>query len=147
MARLTKNIDTRQYGSLKAGRLLNGVLPPEKIVELIASGHAEPTEDDESYVNVVKSAENASGEGISLYDDAFSAGYAHAINDAVDSGLISIEEAATCGLIVPFEDGEVVSNGSAAGEAGGHSSEPVAAVAEKPEVKSTDKPKKGSTKK
>ncbi|EJC0002681.1 hypothetical protein P4P50_004656 [Salmonella enterica] len=147
MARLVKNIDTRQYGPLKAGRLLDGVLPPEKIAELIASGHAVPTEDDESCVSVVKNAENASGEGISLFDAVFSTGYAYAINDAVDSGLISTEEAATCGLMVPFEDNEVISNCSPVGEAGGDTSGETAAVAEKPDVKSTDKSTKGSTKK
>lgn len=47
MARLVKNIDTRQYGSLKAGRLLDGVLPESKIAELIASGHAKATDGDE----------------------------------------------------------------------------------------------------
>ncbi|EEE4226813.1 hypothetical protein ATS59_03630 [Salmonella enterica subsp. enterica serovar Litchfield] len=46
MARLVKNIDTRQYGSLKAGRLLDGVLPESKIAELIASGHAKATDGD-----------------------------------------------------------------------------------------------------
>ncbi|ATI84650.1 hypothetical protein CGA24_06400 [Salmonella enterica subsp. enterica] len=44
MARLVKNIDTRQYGSFKAGRLLDGVLPESKIAELIASGHAKETD-------------------------------------------------------------------------------------------------------
>ncbi|KAF1366791.1 hypothetical protein FHR25_004756 [Yokenella regensburgei] len=57
------------------------------------------------------------------------------------------EEAATCGLMVPFEDNEVISNGSPVGEAGGDTSGETAAVAEKPDVKSTDKSKKGSTKK
>ncbi|EJD6659762.1 hypothetical protein M0K31_RS21685 [Enterobacter cloacae] len=146
MARLKKNIDSRQYGSLKAGRLLNGVLPPEKIAELIASGHAEPTEHDDLSVKVVKNAENASGEGISLYEAAFSAGYAHAINDAVDSGLISTEEAATCGLIVSFEDDEAVTDDSTSDEAGGDS-ESAAAVAQESEAPSPAKQKKGSTKK
>ncbi|EED9388546.1 hypothetical protein AAA63_004312 [Salmonella enterica subsp. enterica] len=145
MARLTKNIDTRHHGSLKAGRLLNGVLPPEKIAELIASGHAEATEHDDVSVTVVKSAENASGEGISLYDAAFSAGYAYAINDAVDSGLISKEEAATCGLMVSFEDDEAVTDDSTADDAGGDS-EPSAVVQES-EAPSPAKQKKGSSKK
>lgn len=104
MAILTKNIDTRQHGSLKAGRLLNGVLPAEKIAELIASGHAEPTEHDDLSVTVGKSAENASGERESLFEDGFSVGYATAINDAIDSEIISVAEAEAHGLHIPFDD-------------------------------------------
>ncbi len=32
MARLVKNIDTRQYGSLKAGRLLDGFCQNQKLL-------------------------------------------------------------------------------------------------------------------
>lgn len=46
MARLIKNIDTISHGSLKAGRLLNGLMDNSRIAELIASGHAIATEED-----------------------------------------------------------------------------------------------------
>ena len=111
MAILTKNIDTRQYGSLKAGRLLNGILPASKIAELIVSGHAELTEDDESLGKVSKTSENATGERESLFERAFSMGYAYAMNDAVDSEIISKAEAETCGLVLPFDDDETGAEG------------------------------------
>lgn len=111
MARLVKNIDTRTHGPLKAGHVLNGIMDETKIAELIASGHAEPTEDDGYIVLSEKVAENASGESESLFERAFQMGYAFAVNDAVDSGLISASEAGTVIFQVDFDDDELAADG------------------------------------
>lgn len=96
MARLVKNIDTRQYGSLKAGRLLDGVLPESKIAELIASGHAKETDGDEPLIDTGKNAENDAEALDMAFKRGYRHGYAAAVNDAVDEELISAEEAGTC---------------------------------------------------
>ena len=80
MARLIKNIDTISHGSLKAGRLLNGLMDNSRIAELIASGHAIATEED---------GDLASAGGYDAAKLAFEHGYASAVNDAVDAGLIT----------------------------------------------------------
>ncbi|EBK6653426.1 hypothetical protein QLX78_004533 [Salmonella enterica] len=148
MARLVKNIDTLSHGPLRAGRLLNGLMDEEKISELIASGHAEPTEDDGSIVLSEKVAENASGESESLFERAFLMGYAFAVNDAVDEGLISAEEAGTCIFDVSEIDTDIANTDINAGVSGGENtnlSDDVAEEGIKPEkalAKVTEKGKK-----
>ena len=95
MARLIKNIDTISHGSLKAGRLLNGLMDNSRIAELIASGHAIATEED---------GDLASAGGYDAAKLAFEHGYASAVNDAVDAGLITRTEAGSCVFEVEFED-------------------------------------------
>lgn len=96
MAILVKNIDTLSHGSLKAGRLLNGLMDNARIVELISSGHAIATEEDGDLASA------------GVNDDAaklaFDHGYASAVNDAVDAGLITRTEAGSCVFEVEFED-------------------------------------------
>ncbi|MBG6243286.1 MAG: hypothetical protein EKE20_16420 [Candidatus Symbiopectobacterium sp. Dall1.0] len=81
MARLVKNIDTLRYGSLQAGRLLNGLMDESKIAELIASGHAIVTEGDRSIAFNEKEAESGSG----APDFAFEHGYAAAFDDETEA--------------------------------------------------------------
>lgn len=132
MARLVKNIYTRQNGSLKAGRLLDGVLPPEKIAELIASGHAKQGDDDESLSDAGKNAENAT-EALELaFKRGYRHGYAAAVNDAVDTGIINAQEAGTVIFHVDFED-EVIGDGGVASDT---------AAGEAPENKAPEKPAK-----
>ncbi|HAO0095043.1 hypothetical protein GNY96_22080 [Escherichia coli] len=66
-----------------------------RIVELIASGHAIATEED---------GDLASAGGYDAAKLAFDHGYASAVNDAVDAGLITRTEAGSCVFEVEFED-------------------------------------------
>lgn len=111
-------------------------MPESKIAELIASGHAEPTEYDGSIVLSEKIAEDASGESESLFERAFLMGYAFAVNDAVDEALISAEEASTCIFNVGETDMDIANTDINTGVSGGentHSSDGVAAEGTKPE--------------
>ncbi|WP_265453763.1 hypothetical protein [Citrobacter portucalensis] len=136
MARLVKNIDTRQYGSLKAGRLLDGVLPESKIAELIASGHAKATDGDEPLTDTGKHAENAAEALERAFKQGYRNGYAAAVNDAVDEGLISAEEASTCIFNVIEIDTDIANTDINTGVSGGdntNSSDSVAEEGIKPE--------------
>lgn len=66
-----------------------------RIAELIASGHAIATEED---------GDLASAGGYDAAKLAFEHGYASAVNDAVDAGLITRTEAGSCVFEVEFED-------------------------------------------
>ncbi|EBL8110386.1 hypothetical protein CCW43_23480 [Salmonella enterica] len=145
MARLVKNIDTRQYGSLKAGRLLDGVLPESKIAELIASGHAKATDGDEPLTDTGKNAENAAEAFEMAFKRGYRHGYAAAVNDAVDEGLISAEEAGTCIFNVSEIDTDIANTNINTGVSGGdnaNSSDGVAKEGTKPEKASTKAPAK-----
>ncbi|EDK0224206.1 hypothetical protein IHX67_004631 [Salmonella enterica] len=136
MARLVKNIDTRQYGSLKAGRLLDGVLPESKIAELIASGHAKA----EPFTDTGKNAENAAEAFEMAFKRGYRHGYAAAVNDAVDEGLISAEEAGTCIFNVSEIDTDIANTNINTGVSGGdntNSSDSVAEEGTKPEKDQT----------
>ncbi|HEC6393363.1 TPA: hypothetical protein ACJG8U_004351 [Salmonella enterica subsp. enterica serovar Warragul] len=141
MARLVKNIDTRQYGSLKAGRLLDGVLPESKIAELIASGHAEETDGDEPLIDTGKNAENDAEALEMAFKWGYRHGYAAAVNDAVDEELISAEEAGTCIFKVSEIDTDI-NTGVSDGE-NTDSSDGVAEEGTKPEKTPAKVPEKG----
>ncbi|HHR9170035.1 TPA: hypothetical protein ACTADU_004180 [Salmonella enterica subsp. enterica serovar Warragul] len=141
MARLVKNIDTRQYGSLKAGRLLDGVLPESKIAELIASGHAEETDGDEPLIDTGKNAENDAEALEMAFKRGYRHGYAAAVNDAVDEELISAEEAGTCIFKVSEIDTDI-NTGVSDGE-NTDSSDGVAEEGTKPEKTPAKVPEKG----
>ncbi|EAW0638100.1 hypothetical protein NWI74_004355 [Salmonella enterica] len=146
MARLVKNIDTRQYGSLKAGRLLDGVLPESKIAELIASGHAKATDGDEPLTDTGKNAENAAEAFEMAFKRGYRHGYAAAVNDAVDEGLISAEEAGTCIFNVSEIDIDIANTNINTGVSGGdntNSSDSVAEEGIKPEKTPAKVPEKG----
>lgn len=139
MARLVKNIDTRQYGSLKAGRLLDGVLPESKIAELIASGHAKETDGDE-LTDTGKNAENDAEALEMAFKRGYRHGYAAAVNDAVDEELISAEEAGTCifkvseidtGINTGVSDGENTDSSDGVAEEGTKPEKTLAKVPEK----------------
>lgn len=150
MARLVKNIDTRQYGSLKAGRLLDGVLPESKIAELIASGHAKATDGDEPLTDTGKHAENAAEALERAFKQGYRNGYAAAVNDAVDEGLISAEEASTCIFNVIEIDTDIVNTDINTGVSGGdntNSSDSVAEEGIKPEKAPAKAPAKGKNSK
>ncbi|RVR99633.1 hypothetical protein EOL15_18660 [Citrobacter freundii] len=150
MARLVKNIDTRQYGSLKAGRLLDGVLPESKIAELIASGHAKATDGDEPLTDTGKHAENAAEALERVFKQGYRNGYAAAVNDAVDEGLISAEEASTCIFNVIEIDTDIVNTDINTGVSGGdntNSSDSVAEEGIKPEKAPAKAPAKGKNSK
>lgn len=141
MARLVKNIDTRQYGSLKAGRLLDGVLPESKIAELIASGHAKETDGDEPLIDTGKNAENDAEALDMAFKRGYRHGYAAAVNDAVDEELISAEEAGTCIFKVSEIDTDI-NTGVSDGE-NTDSSDGVAEGGTKPEKTPAKVPEKG----
>ncbi|MDX7506194.1 hypothetical protein SJ593_25465 [Citrobacter freundii] len=150
MARLVKNIDTRQYGSLKAGRFLDGVLPESKIAELIASGHAKATDGDEPLTDTGKHAENAAEALERAFKQGYRNGYAAAVNDAVDEGLISAEEASTCIFNVIEIDTDIVNTDINTGVSGGdntNSSDSVAEEGIKPEKAPAKAPAKGKNSK
>lgn len=113
MARLIKNIDTRSHGSLKAGRLLNGLMDDPQIAALIASGHAVATGGDEPTSHNGKDP----GAAIGAMVLAFQHGYATAINDALDAELITAAEAGSCIFSVQFDD-DTDSAGNAVESAG-----------------------------
>ncbi|EAA7383369.1 hypothetical protein AH074_000863 [Salmonella enterica subsp. houtenae] len=150
MARLVKNIDTRQYGSLKAGRLLDGVLPESKIAELIASGHAKATDGDEPITDTGKNAENAAEALEIAFKQGYRHGYADAVNDAVDEGLISAEEASTCIFNVIEIDTDIANTDINTGVSGGDNTNSSNGVAEegiKPEKAPAKAPAKGKNSK
>ncbi|EMD3522007.1 hypothetical protein VQ381_004266 [Salmonella enterica] len=146
MARLVKNIDTRQYGSLKAGCLLDGVLPESKIAELIASGHAKATDGDESLIDTGKNAENDAEALEMAFKRGYRHGYAAAVNDAVDEELISAEEAGTCIFNVSEIDTDIANTDISTGVSGGDNTNFSDSVAEegiKPEKARAKAPVKG----
>ncbi|EJJ0116121.1 hypothetical protein NLI58_004250 [Salmonella enterica] len=147
MARLVKNIDIRQYGSLKAGRLLDGVLPESKIAELIASGHAKATDGDESSLtDTGKNAENSAEALEMAFKKGYRHGYAAAVNDAVNEELISAEEASTCIFNVSEIDTDIANTDINTGVSGGdntNSSDSVAEEGIKPEKAQAKAPVKG----